>query len=172
MAQAGQSSLPRAKASAERPSQVLKLTKRMSVLFRERLDERLRPLGITTAQLQVLAALSDAAAPAGKSGAQISRYCQVTPQTTHALLSTTERLGWVARAPHPDNAHTLVASLTPLGKRVFSRGRALAVTLQSQMLRSLSAAEVRQLEATLTTLIANLDDTRTESTASRPKPKR
>ena len=172
MAHAGQSRLPRAKGSAERPSQVLKLTKRMSMLFRERLDERLRPLGITTAQLQMLAALSDTAGPVGKSGAQISRYCQVTPQTTHALLSTAERLGWVARAPHPENAHTLVASLTPLGKRVFSRGRALAVTLQSQMLRSLSAAEVRQLEATLTTLIANLNDTRTEASPSRQRANR
>jgi DNA-binding MarR family transcriptional regulator len=144
----------------------------MSMLFREQLDERLRPLGITTAQLHVLAALSDATGPAAKSGAQISRYCQVTPQTTHALLSTAERLGWVARAPHPENAHTLIASLTPLGKRVFSRGRALALKLQSQMLRSLSAADVRQLEATLTILIANLHDTRTESTASRHRLKR
>src|ERR1700736_4262799 len=94
-----------------RHAEVLKLTRRMTVLFRERLDDSLRPLGITTAQLQVLAALTtESGAP--RSGAQISRYCQVTPQTTHALLATAEKHGLIQRAPHPENAHILLASLT------------------------------------------------------------
>ena len=74
------------------PPEVLKLTRRMTTLFRERLEEQLRPLGITAAQLQLLAALTK---EPGTSGAHISRYCQVTPQTTHALLAVAEatRLG-------------------------------------------------------------------------------
>jgi DNA-binding MarR family transcriptional regulator len=143
-------------ATGNRHAEVLKLSRRMTVLFRERLDESLRPVGITTAQLQVLAAL--AAEPrAARSGAQISRHCQVTPQTTHALLATAEKHGWIKRAPHPENAHTLLASLTPQGRRIFSRARTIARRLQSRMLRTLSSAEIARLEATLSQLIANLD---------------
>ncbi|MGA9720492.1 MAG: MarR family transcriptional regulator [Acidobacteriaceae bacterium] len=136
------------------PPEVLKLTKRMSLLFRERLEEQLKPLGITAAQLQLLAALTK---EPGTSGAHLSRYCQVTPQTTHALLAAVERHGWVRRSPHPENARVLLATLTPEGQRVFTRGKAIVIKLQDRMLSSLTRAQVRQLEATLAQLVENLE---------------
>lgn len=132
---------------------VLQLTRRMSLLFRERLDEELKPLGITTAQLKLLAALHH---EPQTSGAHLSRYCEVKPQTTHALLAAAERRGWVRRFAHPENQRTLLAELTPEGRRLFTRAKAVAVRLQDHMLRTLSAAEVRALEATLARLIENL----------------
>src|SRR5262245_39022495 len=134
--------------------EVLKLTRRMTTLFRDRLEEQLRPLGITAAQLQLLAAL---AKEPGTSGAHISRLCQVTPQTTHALLAAAEGHGWIRRSPHPENARTLLATLTPQGRRVFSRGKTLALRLQSRMLCTLTVGEVAHLEATLSQLIRNLE---------------
>ena len=146
---------PQRRVRADRnPPEVLKLTRRMNMLFRDRLEEQLRPMGITAAQLQLLAALTK---EPGSSGAHISRFCQVTPQTTHALLAVAEKRGWVQRSPHPENAHTLLATLTPQGRRIFSRGKALAVKLQSRMLSSLTSAEVRRLEAVLAQLIENLE---------------
>jgi MarR family transcriptional regulator, organic hydroperoxide resistance regulator len=136
------------------PPEVLKLTRRMTTLFRERLEEQLKPLGITAAQLQLLAALIK---EPGTSGAHISRYCQVTPQTTHALLATAEDRGWVRRSPHPENAHTLLATLTPQGRRIFTRGKTIAIRLQDQMLRTLTSSEVSHLEAMLKQLIGNLE---------------
>jgi DNA-binding MarR family transcriptional regulator len=136
------------------PPEVLKLTRRMTVLFRERLEELLKPLGVTSAQLQLLAALTK---EPGTSGAHLSRYCQVTPQTTHALLAAVEKRGWVSRTPHPENARVLLATLTPQGERVFSKGKAVAIKLQDRMLRSLSSAEIRRLEATLQQLVKNLE---------------
>jgi DNA-binding MarR family transcriptional regulator len=126
----------------------------MTTLFRDRLEEQLKPLGITAAQLQLLAALIK---EPGTSGAHISRYCQVTPQTTHALLAVAEGRGWVRRSPHPENAHTLLATLTPQGRRIFMRGKTIAIRLQDQMLRTLTASEVSHLEAILTQLIENLE---------------
>jgi len=126
----------------------------MTMLFRERLEDQLKPLGITFAQLQLLGALIK---EPGTSGAQISRYCQVTPQTTHALLAVTEDRGWLRRSPHPENAHTLLATLTPQGRRIFSRGKTIAIRLQDQMLRTLSVSEVSHLEAILMQLIENLE---------------
>ena len=136
------------------PPEVLKLTRRMSTLFRDRLEEQLKPLSITAAQLQLLAALTK---EPGTSGAHISRYCQVTPQTTHALLAAVEKRGWVQRSPHPENAHTLLATLTPQGQRIFTRGKTIAIRIQDRMLHSLTASEVDHLEATLMQLIENLE---------------
>jgi DNA-binding MarR family transcriptional regulator len=136
------------------PPEVLKLTRRINMLFRERLEEQLRPLGITAAQFQLLAALTK---EPGSSGARISRFCQVTPQTTHSLLAAAEERGWVRRSPHPENAHTLLATLTPQGRRLFTRGKTIAIRLQSRMLGSLTNTEVRRLEATLARLIDNLE---------------
>ena len=139
--------------TAKAPPEVLKLTRRMTTLFRDRMEEQLRPLGITAAQLQLLAALTKAP---GTSGAHISRVCEVTPQTTHALLAAAEDRGWIRRSPDPENVHTLLATLTPQGQRVFSKGKAIALTLQAKMLRTLSAAEVQHLESVLMQLIENL----------------
>jgi len=132
---------------------VLKLTRRMFVSFRERLDEELKPLGVTAAQLKLLAALDH---EPGTSGAHLSRFCEVTPQTLHALLALAERRGWVRRFPHPENARTLLAELTPEGLRLFQRGKRVALRIQDRMLRTLSANEVHALEATLESLIENL----------------
>lgn len=135
------------------PPEVVKLTRRMTVLFRERMEEQLRPLDITAAQLQLLAALVK---EPGTSGAHISRYCQVTPQTTNALLTAVEKRGWIARTPHPENARVLLATLTPEGERVFRRGKAVAIRLQDRMLKTLSPVEIRQVESALMQMIANL----------------
>jgi MarR family transcriptional regulator, organic hydroperoxide resistance regulator len=139
----------------ESAPEVLKLTRRMTTLFRERLEEQLRPLGITAAQFQLLAALAKEPAT---SGAHISRICQVTPQTTHALLAAAEGHGWVRRTPHPENARMLLAKLTPEGQRVFTRGKTVALRLQSRMLRTFTAGQVDQLEATLSQVIENLEE--------------
>jgi DNA-binding MarR family transcriptional regulator len=136
------------------PPEVLKLTRRMTMLFRERLEEQLKPLGITAAQLKLLAALVK---EPGSSGAHLSRYCEVTPQTTHALLAAVEKRGWVARTQHPENARVLLTTLTPQGRRIFTRARVIAIKLQSQMLRTFSADEIRHLESLLAQLIANLE---------------
>jgi DNA-binding MarR family transcriptional regulator len=136
------------------PPEVLKLTRRMTTLFRERLEEQLKPLGITAAQLQLLAALTK---EPGTSGAHLSRYCQVTPQTTHALLAAVEKRGWVRRTPHPENARVLLATLTPQGERVFTNGKAIVIKLQDRMLSSFSSAQVRRLEAVLEQLVRNLE---------------
>jgi DNA-binding MarR family transcriptional regulator len=51
----------------------------------------------------------------------------------------------------------LLATLTPQGRRVFARGKTLALRLQSRMLRTLTAGEVAHLETTLSQLIKNLE---------------
>jgi len=133
---------------------VASLAKRLLNLFRETLDECLRPWGVTAAQLHVLAKLEQ---EPGLSGAKLARACMVTPQTTQVLLRGIERNGWIERRKHPENERILLATLTPAGKRTLARSRAAVALLYEQMLRGLSADEVREMESLLSRCAANLE---------------
>lgn len=80
----------------------------------------LTPVGVTMAQLQVLTPLVD---EPGMSGAQLARVRRVSPQTIHALLMATEERGWIRRSTDPENNRTLLAKLTPQGRRICAAGR-------------------------------------------------
>ncbi|AXC10952.1 Transcriptional regulator, MarR family [Acidisarcina polymorpha] len=128
--------------------------KRGLQLLRERLDEVLRPYGITSAQLHVLGALDR---DPGISGAKLARTCQVTPQTTQVLLRGIEAKGLVIRSPHPENGRILLARLTPSGKRILARSRAALGEIYTQMLDGFADDEVHTLETLLSRCLSNLD---------------
>jgi DNA-binding MarR family transcriptional regulator len=124
------------------------------MVFRERVEERLRPLGVTMAQLQVLTPLVD---EPGMSGAQLARVRHVSPQTIHALLMATEERGWMRRSTHPENNRTLLATLTPQGRRICARAGKIALELQFHVLSTFEANEVRRVEVLLEEMITNLE---------------
>jgi DNA-binding MarR family transcriptional regulator len=136
------------------PPAVLKLVSRLRMVFRERVEERLRPLGVTMAQLQVLTPLVD---EPGMSGAQLARVRHVSPQTIHALLMATEERGWIRRSTHPENNRTLLATLTPQGRRICARAGKIALELQFHVLSTFEANEVRRVEVLLEEMITNLE---------------
>ena len=73
------------KRQAERRT-AAQMMKRILIHFRSQMDEKLRPQGVTTAQLQLLKAIRD---EPGVSGAQLARSCYVTPQSAQSLLDGT-----------------------------------------------------------------------------------
>lgn len=143
---------------------VASLTKRVLHLFREVLDEKLRPWGVTAAQLHVLAKLEQ---EPGISGASLARTCMVTPQTTQVLLRGIEKNGWVVRRKHPENERILLATLTPSGKRVLARSRTAIGQIYKEMLHEMAAKDVRALEALLSQCLANLESSRTGASQAR-----
>jgi DNA-binding MarR family transcriptional regulator len=143
---------------------IASLTKRLLHLFRDSLDERLRPGGVTAAQLGVLAKLEH---EPGISGASLARACMVTPQTTQVLLRGIEKNGWIARARHPENERILLATLTPSGKRILAKSRTAVGEIYAQMLNGLAAKDARLLESLLSQCAANLESNRTGTTPSR-----
>jgi DNA-binding MarR family transcriptional regulator len=143
---------------------VASLVKRLLQLFREGLDEKLRPWGVTAAQLHVLAKLEH---EPGISGARLARACMVTPQTTQVLLRGIEENGWIRRTKHPENERILLAHLTPSGKRILARSRTAVGQVYDQMLDGLATRDVRVLEGLLGHCAANLESGR--SAASQPR---
>src|SRR5271165_5577174 len=119
---------------------IASLVKRVLHLFRDTLDEQLRPYGVTAAQLHVLAKLDH---EPGISGARLARACMVTPQTTQVLLRGIEANGWIVRIRHPENERILLATLTPSGKRILARSRTAVGRIYAQMLDGIAAKDVR-----------------------------
>src|SRR5580693_2517690 len=84
-----------------------KLMKRIVMHFQASVDEELRPYGATIAQVRLLWAIRNAP---GSSGAHLSRECEVTPQTTQALLERAEESGWIVRGKDSVNERIVTAS--------------------------------------------------------------
>ena len=115
--------------------------------WREELDRRLRPLGLTRVQWQALLLL--ARAPAGLTQREIAEALDIGAPATVALVDRMERDGLVARSPVPGDRRRNAVRATPASRRLLTRIEAAAGTLRREVLAGLSASEV----ATLTGLL-------------------
>jgi DNA-binding MarR family transcriptional regulator len=128
--------------------------KRIMIHFRSLMDEKLRPQGVTTAQLQVMKAISQ---EPGMSGAQLARSCYVTPQSVQALLKGLEEDGWIVRSKDRVNDRVRNASLTPEGMKLLVNAEKEAKVIEARLWRGVSEASVAALNAVLEQCLANLE---------------
>ena len=131
------------------------LMKRILMGFRARLDEELRPRGVTTAQLQILHAIRGAP---GSSGAHLARVCQMTPQSMQALIQKTEKDGWMERSKDRENDRVLVASLTKAGERLMRDAEAVVGRIEKKLWVGVSAVEVAGLVGVLERCLGNIEE--------------
>jgi DNA-binding MarR family transcriptional regulator len=147
----------RAKDGKEQQSerrQAARMMKRIMVHFRGQMDERLRPEGVTTAQLVVLKAVQD---EPGAFGAQLARACHVTPQSAQALLKSLEDGGWIIRTKDTVNDRILIAKLTPSGVKLLETGEKLARVIEKKLWDGIPDNAVETLNRTLERCLANLE---------------
>jgi DNA-binding MarR family transcriptional regulator len=131
------------------------MMKRIMIHFRSRMDEELRPQGVTTAQLQVLKAIRE---ERGGSGAQLARVCHVTPQSAQALLKGLEDGGWITRTKDKVNDRILIAQLTPSGEELLDSAERLARVIEKKLWDGVPDAAVQALSKTLMRCLENLDE--------------
>ncbi len=83
------------------------------------LDELLRPLGLTFARYEVLVLLSFSrrgSLPLGKIGERLQVHAtSVTP-----LAKRLEAANLIERSPHPDDGRTVLAAITPAGRKLLA----------------------------------------------------
>jgi DNA-binding MarR family transcriptional regulator len=127
--------------------------KRILLHFRSRMDEELRPQGVTTAQLQVLFAIHDSP---GSSGAQLARACYITPQTTQTLLQHLEKRGFIVRGKDRVNDRIVTARITPAGEELIKTVEKEARIMQGDLWRGVSDRELAGLDALLRRCLENL----------------
>lgn len=138
--------------SADMPEIVAKrlgyALKRAQHALRIRMDEALRPTGLTAPQYAILCAVE---AEAGLSNARLARSAFVTPQTMQGMLANLERDDVLSRHPDPANARILHAALTPHGRELLAQAHRLVARVEEVLAGSLASDQADRLASWLTT---------------------
>jgi DNA-binding MarR family transcriptional regulator len=140
--------------TTEGPGQRLTyLVKRLEMAERARMEEVLRPLGVTLHQYTALSILERRE---GLSSAQLARRHFVTPQAMNQLVASMERDRLIERRPDEANRRILRAWLTERGTEVLRACHDEVDGLEGRMLSALTPKEAvafkRALERCLTAL--------------------
>jgi DNA-binding MarR family transcriptional regulator len=92
------------------------LIKQLELAVRARIDEMVRPVGLTTTQYTALTVL---ARRPGSTSAQLARHSFVTPQTMSQIVGTLCTAGLVVRSVDPESRRQTLLYLTPRANRLL-----------------------------------------------------
>jgi DNA-binding MarR family transcriptional regulator len=126
------------RAGTRPPPSLLYAVKQVELVARARLDELLRPSGVTTLQYTAMTVL---ARRDGLTAAELARNSFVTAQTMMDLVGGLERRGLISRTRDPAHRRRLRISLTEKGWAFLDEYDAPVRDLEERMLADLSAEE-------------------------------
>ena len=129
------------------------MVKQVELAVRARLDEIVRPAGLTTAQYTALSVLER---HTDMSSAQLARSSFVTAQSMADMITALEGHALIERHRDRADRRRLVVSLTAEGRALLDRYRPEVAALEQTMLAGLSAPEVATLRTALVACHANL----------------
>jgi DNA-binding MarR family transcriptional regulator len=152
--------------AGQRGQRLTYLVKRLEMAERARMEEVLRPLGVTLHQYTALSILERRE---GLSSAQLARRHFVTPQAMHQLVASMERDGLVERRPDEANRRILRAWLTGHGAEVLRACHDVVDGLEARMLSALSLAEAAVFERALEQCLAALAEPGVDGAGSPPR---
>ncbi|MGC9671214.1 MarR family winged helix-turn-helix transcriptional regulator [Planosporangium sp. 12N6] len=144
-----------ARPTGQRGQRLTYLVKRLEMAERARMEEVLRPLGVTLHQYTALSILERRE---GLSSAQLARRHVVTPQAMHQLVATMERDGLIERRPDEANRRILRAWLTGHGAGVLRSCHLAVDRLEEQMLSALTPREAAAFAVALERCLAALTE--------------
>ncbi|QES24976.1 MarR family transcriptional regulator [Streptomyces venezuelae] len=120
------------------PPSLLYSVKQVELATRARLDELLRPSGVTALQYTALTVLERRD---GMSSAELARNSFVTPQSMSDLVGALERRGLIARSPDRASRRRHVISLTDEGRALLALHAPAVQHLEDEMLTGFTARE-------------------------------
>ncbi|MET9352846.1 MarR family transcriptional regulator [Streptomyces sp. NPDC006617] len=125
---------------------LLYLLKRTELVVRARLEEVLKPAGVTALQYTALTVLER---HDGISAAQLARDSFVTAQSMADMVRALENRGLVRREPNPSNRREKVILLADAGRRLLADYAEPARLLERRMVAELGPADVRRFRDAL-----------------------
>ncbi|OIK04772.1 MarR family winged helix-turn-helix transcriptional regulator [Streptomyces monashensis] len=125
--------------SQEAGPSLLYLLKRTELVVRARLEELVRPAGITALQYTALTVLER---HDGISAAQLARDSFVTAQSMADMVRALEVRDLVRREPNPHNRREKIILLTKAGRDLLTAYAEPARRLEHRMLQGLTPQEV------------------------------
>lgn len=127
--------------------------KHLQSVLRSRMDEALRPLGISTPQYACLELLRRAP---GASNSELARGAFVTRQTMNTLLKGLQDRGLVTRATKAETGRALPTTLTDEGGRALDQAVERVEKISALMVSSLDEELKRHLGEALDLCIGAL----------------
>ncbi|MGP2440878.1 MarR family winged helix-turn-helix transcriptional regulator [Streptomyces sp. JW3] len=118
---------------------LLYLLKRAELVVRARLEELLKPAGVTALQYTALTVLER---HDGASAAQLARDSFVTAQSMADMVRALESRNLVRHEPHPHNRREKVIRLAAPGRRLLADHAEPARQLEERMVQELEPADV------------------------------
>ena len=109
--------------------------------WRLKLDERLKPMGLSQAKWRTLMHLS--VAPGPLTQAEIAAHLGIEEPTLVILLHRLESDRWVARKNAPHDRRCKTVHLARRAQRVIAQISAAAFKLRHELLEDISASELR-----------------------------
>ena len=129
------------------------MVKQVELAVRARLDEIVRPAGLTTAQYTALSVLER---HTDMSSAQLARSSFVTAQSMADMITALEDRKLIERHRDRTDRRRLVVALTGEGRALLDRCRPEVAALEASMLSGLSGPQTKALRATLAACYANV----------------
>ncbi|HXR56666.1 MAG TPA: MarR family transcriptional regulator [Casimicrobiaceae bacterium] len=151
---APRSDAPRA-AAADRVESLGLLILGLSKAWREELDRRLRPLGLTRVQWQALLWLSRAGGALVQR--ELSDRLDIGAPATVALVDRMERDGLVTRSAVPGDRRRNAVVVTAKARRLQATIEATADELRREVMGALTRDEINALHALLAKAKARID---------------
>jgi MarR family transcriptional regulator for hemolysin len=109
--------------------------------WRVKLDERLKPMGLSQAKWRTLLHLSIADEPMTQ--AEIAARLGIEEPSLVTLLHRLENEGWVERRASPEDRRCKTVHLCPRAERVIVRINQTATALRRELLADIAPAELR-----------------------------
>jgi DNA-binding MarR family transcriptional regulator len=107
-----------------------------------RITKGLESIGLTPASFGVLNVLG---ARKGAIQQEVGSAMGIDPSTMVSLMDELEAAGLAKRRPHPTDRRAREVVITPKGRRLLERGRRMALQVEDEVLRGLTAKERREL---------------------------
>lgn len=130
------------------PPTLLYVIKQVELAVRARLDEILRPAGLTVLQYTALTVLER---HPNLTSAQLARNSFVTAQTMADMVVILYERGLIDRHRDSADRRRLVLALTPQGRKLLTAYRGKVTDLEAEMVAPLTAHQAAQLRASLST---------------------
>jgi DNA-binding MarR family transcriptional regulator len=129
------------------------ILKRAQHALRTGMDKQLHPLGITTPQYNVLAAIEH---DPGISNADLARGGFITAQSMVGIVANLERMGLIQRHDHPQHGRVRRTTLTSKGRNALEQAHKLLSGVEDAMTLGFSSRERKELGKLLSRCAENL----------------
>src|SRR3954470_23589298 len=141
--------------AGQRGQRLTYLVKRLEMAERARMEEVLRPLGVTLHQYTAMSILERRE---GLSSAQLARRHVVSPQAMHQLIASMERDKLIERRPDAANRRILRIWLTEHGVAALRDSHAAVDAVEERMLSALTAEEAATFARAVERCLAALSE--------------